>query len=218
VSLPGADGEDERRGSFSGSAEDLTQLIFQVASKLKLSRLTLCCHSFGSIVGRNFAHAFPALVEGFINLGGTMSYWSFGMTMIYKLMIYDNKYHEEAWRSQRLYEKDGEREKLYEKYARDYKEKKYAEYGLPFYAKFEYFIFLKAHSYPPTHLDHSYGVYSALPILKLTIYAKDDRIFLPERAEATLYDYLFNPHSFTQSPAFRSLLRTARPAVEARLR
>lgn len=57
--VPGFDGLDERRGNYSGSAEDLSKLIVKVLDERKVSRIIFIGHSMGSIFGSYFIHRFP---------------------------------------------------------------------------------------------------------------------------------------------------------------
>lgn len=66
--LPGFDGLDERRGNYSGSAEDLGKLIVLILETRKASKLIYCGHSMGSIYASYFIHRYPHLVHGYINV------------------------------------------------------------------------------------------------------------------------------------------------------
>jgi U1 small nuclear ribonucleoprotein C len=57
--VPGFDGLDERRGNYSGSAEDLTKLIVAVLEELKISKIIYVAHSMGSIFGSYFITKHP---------------------------------------------------------------------------------------------------------------------------------------------------------------
>lgn len=47
--VPGFDGEDERRGNYTGSMKDFSELIVRLMGKLGVAKLVLCFHSMGSI-------------------------------------------------------------------------------------------------------------------------------------------------------------------------
>ncbi len=53
--IPGYDGEDERRGSYDGSADHLCKLIEKLMQVLSVPKIILCGHSLGSIFGTYFA-------------------------------------------------------------------------------------------------------------------------------------------------------------------
>lgn len=89
--IPGIDGEDERRGAYDGTLKGFGDLFLRITSKLKLKRVIICTHSFGSTVGFYLTQTFPTAVEGFINLAGICSVWPIGMTYMYKSCIADNE-------------------------------------------------------------------------------------------------------------------------------
>lgn len=82
--LPGFDGLDERRGNYSGSAEDLGKLIVLILETRKASKLIYCGHSMGSIYASYFIHRYPHLVHGYINVTGIVNQWYTGLLLFYR--------------------------------------------------------------------------------------------------------------------------------------
>lgn len=106
MAIPGMDGQDERRGAYDGTLNGFCDLFLRIVGKLKLKRVTICAHSFGSTVGLTLVESFPRIVEGFINIAGLTISWPFGMSYMYKSCIVDNGYFREEWKTKRMYEKD----------------------------------------------------------------------------------------------------------------
>jgi U1 small nuclear ribonucleoprotein C len=52
--VPGFDGLDERRGNYSGSADDLSRLIMAVLNERKVQKIIYVGHSMGSLFGGYF--------------------------------------------------------------------------------------------------------------------------------------------------------------------
>lgn len=92
--IPGFDGEDERRGGYVGDYPALLDLIIKLKRKLKIKRMIACGHSYGSSIAFNLKEKFPLEVEGYINIGGISNYWSFGITMVYKICVGEFKYYD----------------------------------------------------------------------------------------------------------------------------
>lgn len=57
--IPGFDGLDERRGNYSGSAEDLSKLIMKILHERKVSKIIYIGHSMGSIFASFFINRYP---------------------------------------------------------------------------------------------------------------------------------------------------------------
>jgi pimeloyl-ACP methyl ester carboxylesterase len=54
ITVPGFDQEDERRGTYSGSAEQFAEMIVRIIKKLNLGKVIYCGHSLGSIYAAYF--------------------------------------------------------------------------------------------------------------------------------------------------------------------
>lgn len=57
--IPGFDGEDERRGNYVGDYPALLDLIIKLKQKLKIKRMIICGHSYGSSIAFNLRDKFP---------------------------------------------------------------------------------------------------------------------------------------------------------------
>jgi pimeloyl-ACP methyl ester carboxylesterase len=79
LTTPGFDGEDERRGSYDGSAAHFAQLIVRLLAELQVRRVILCAHSLGSIFSSYFITHFPQCVAGYINITGIVDHWYTGL-------------------------------------------------------------------------------------------------------------------------------------------
>lgn len=68
IFLPGFDGEDERRGSYSGTTDQTLSLIDQFMDKLSIEKSSFLMHSYGGVVGKYFASCYPHRVESLIQI------------------------------------------------------------------------------------------------------------------------------------------------------
>lgn len=59
VMVPGFDQEDERRGTYTGSAPDFAEMLVKIIKKLELGKIIYCGHSLGSIYGAYFIERYP---------------------------------------------------------------------------------------------------------------------------------------------------------------
>lgn len=82
--VPGFDGLDERRGNYTGSAEDLGKLIVMVLEDRKVTRLVYCGHSMGSIFASYFINKYADIVHGYINVTGIVNQWYIGLLVFYR--------------------------------------------------------------------------------------------------------------------------------------
>lgn len=82
--IPGFDGLDERRGNYSGSAEDLSKLIVLVLAQRKVPRIIYIGHSMGSIFASFFIHRYPEVVQGYVNVTGIVNQWYLGLLTFYR--------------------------------------------------------------------------------------------------------------------------------------
>jgi len=87
LTIPGFDGEDERRGTYNGSADHLCKLIEKLMKFLLISKIILCGHSLGSIFGTYFITKNSHLVEGYINITGIVDHWYTGLLTFFQTVI-----------------------------------------------------------------------------------------------------------------------------------
>lgn len=113
LTIPGLDGEDERRGSYDGTINGFSTLFLRLIAKLQLKRITICAHSFGTTVGFRLSIMHPYLIEGFINIAGVANNWPVGMGYMYKACISDLNFYDEGWKNKKLYEEDASRKYIY---------------------------------------------------------------------------------------------------------
>jgi U1 small nuclear ribonucleoprotein C len=85
--VPGFDGLDERRGNYTGSAEDLSKLIVAVLEQRRVSKIVYVGHSMGSIFGGYFISKHPEMVVGYVNVTGIVNYWYVGLMTFYRNLI-----------------------------------------------------------------------------------------------------------------------------------
>jgi len=82
--IPGFDGLDERRGNYSGSAEDLSKLIVKILSDRKVSKIIYIGHSMGSIFASFFINRYPEVILGYVNVTGIVNQWYTGLLTFYR--------------------------------------------------------------------------------------------------------------------------------------
>lgn len=87
LTTPGFDGEDERRGSYLGTAEHFSLLIIRILKKLGINKVILCAHSLGSIFCSYFITKYPQSVEGYINITGIVDHWYPGLLTFYQTVV-----------------------------------------------------------------------------------------------------------------------------------
>ena len=85
--LPGYDGEDERRGNYSGSVEDISEMIIRIIKIRNLRKIIFCGHSMGSILASYFINRYPQYVEGYINITGIVNIWYTGLLTFYRVTL-----------------------------------------------------------------------------------------------------------------------------------
>ena len=87
VVIPGFDNEDERRGNYSGSVEDFSQLLILLIHELKVSKFIYVGHSLGSILAGYFINHYPQYVKGYINITGIVNIWYVGLMTFYRVTV-----------------------------------------------------------------------------------------------------------------------------------
>lgn len=85
--FPGFDGDDERRGTYTGTAEGISQLLINLLKKLQIPKVILCAHSLGSIFSTYFITNYPHFVSGYINVTGIVDHWYVGLMTFYRSSI-----------------------------------------------------------------------------------------------------------------------------------
>ena len=85
--VPGFDGEDERRGTYNGSVQDISKLITLVLNELNVPQVVLCGHSMGSIFFGYLFSVYPQYFRGYINITGIVNYWYVGLKTFYRNVI-----------------------------------------------------------------------------------------------------------------------------------
>lgn len=58
-SLPGFDGVDERRGNYSGSVNDVSDLLEELLNHLNIKEFVFLGHSFGGFVRNYYSLKYP---------------------------------------------------------------------------------------------------------------------------------------------------------------
>ncbi|EAR97748.2 alpha/beta fold hydrolase (macronuclear) [Tetrahymena thermophila SB210] len=67
-SIPGLDGQDERRGTYLGYLEDTSLLMKDFLDELKIDKVVLIMHSAGGMYGKKFIHTHPERVKAIVQL------------------------------------------------------------------------------------------------------------------------------------------------------
>lgn len=106
LTIPGFDGEDERRGSYDGSADHLCNLIEKLMRVLSIPKIILCGHSLGNIFGTYFVTKHPHLFEGYINITGIVDHWYTGLLTFFQTVVTEHGYNSKEWRDKRLFDDD----------------------------------------------------------------------------------------------------------------
>lgn len=73
--IPGFDGEDERRGDYKGTLEDLCLMLIKLLNNLKLNKVILLGHSLGSFIVYRFALLYPERLAAIIFPAGASIDW-----------------------------------------------------------------------------------------------------------------------------------------------
>ena len=61
------------------------------------------------MVAFNLRDKYPHEIEGYINIAGISNYWSFGVTIVYKLCVAEFGYYDQEWNKKQFYNIDEER-------------------------------------------------------------------------------------------------------------
>ena len=69
-SYPGFDGEDERRGSYEGTVDDVVKLVEMVLNRRKIGKIIIFGHFFGTWFSNYLILRKPERVRGFVQLCG----------------------------------------------------------------------------------------------------------------------------------------------------
>ena len=85
--VPGFDGDDERRGNYSGSMKDFSELIVRLMNKLQLKRIVFCGHSMGSIFMTYFVTHYQRYIEGVVSITGIVDTWYVGLLGFYRTIV-----------------------------------------------------------------------------------------------------------------------------------
>jgi pimeloyl-ACP methyl ester carboxylesterase len=109
LTIPGFDGEDERRGDYDGSVEHFSRLIIKLLGVLKVKKVLLCAHSLGSIFSTYFITHHLPYVEGYVNITGNIDQWYTGIMTFFQTCVTGHGYNSAEWRSKRLMDDDHHR-------------------------------------------------------------------------------------------------------------
>jgi pimeloyl-ACP methyl ester carboxylesterase len=88
--VPGFDGEDERRGNYTASIQDLSSLIIKLMRKRSVDRIVFCGHSMGSIFMVSFITHYPQYIDGVVSITGIVDTWYIGLLTFYNAMVVSN--------------------------------------------------------------------------------------------------------------------------------
>ena len=83
LTIPGYDGEDERRGTYDGSLRHMSELIIRLMKSRGVPKIVFCGHSMGSMVMIHFATHHPEYLDGTINITGLADTWYIGLMTFY---------------------------------------------------------------------------------------------------------------------------------------
>jgi pimeloyl-ACP methyl ester carboxylesterase len=216
--IPGFDGEDERRGTYDGTLKGFENLFFRLAKSLKLKRVVICAHSFGTTVGFHLASTLPFLIEGFINIAGVGSVWPNGMSFMYKATVVDLGYHQEHMKKSRLFDKDEHRGEIYQKYVNNFQKNDYSQYKIPLLSQSEYFGFLRLAFKTPMQFDELFHRYGRYPKLRVLAFGASDPIYSPDRISSTICTLLSGECSYLHSPHSQKLFKVIKSPLERRLK
>lgn len=109
---PGYDGEDERRGTFDGSLEHMSQLLIQMTRSRGIEKFVFCGHSMGSMFMSYFVTHYRESLEGSISITGITDTWYIGLKTFYSLIVVENGLNVMTKDRNRILDDDKFRKKL----------------------------------------------------------------------------------------------------------
>lgn len=90
LTVPGFDGMDERRGTYSGSMRDLSILIVRLMENRGVKKIIYCGHSMGNIFMSYFATHYSQYIEGIISITGILDTWYTGLKTFHNAAVIKN--------------------------------------------------------------------------------------------------------------------------------
>ena len=100
--FPGFDGEDERRGDYSGSVSDFSKLLIMLLENRKVGKIFYVGHSMGSYIASYFINTYPQYIKGYINITGIVNMWYTGILTFIRTVVIESGFGVTPYRNARL--------------------------------------------------------------------------------------------------------------------